>query len=270
MRLARFLAVGLSAVFLLAPGSAGAQAAQALAAEEIMHRLQRAFFYAGRDFAAKVDMRLIDKTGRERQRSLAMLRLNAKEGLNQKYYLYFHAPADVRGTTFLVWKYPERDDDRWLFIPAIKLVTRIAARDNQSSFVGSDFTYEDISGRDLGADAYELLREETMDGRDCYVVESVPKAASAFARKVSWIDKTSFLPVKEEYYDVQNELFKVFTAGEVKEIEGYPTAVRRTMRNLKSGHSTEVVFANVDYDAGLEEDLFTERSLQRPPPKWSQ
>ena len=93
-----------------------------------------------------------------------------------------------------------KDDDRWLFIPAIKLVTRIAAKDNQSSFVGSDFTYEDVSGRDLGADAYELLREEATAGRDCYVAASNPKAASAFSRKVSWIDKTSFLPVKEEYY----------------------------------------------------------------------
>jgi hypothetical protein len=167
-----------------------------------------------------------------------MLRLNAKEGLNQKYYTYFHAPADVRGTAFLVWKYPDKDDDRWLFIPAIKLVTRIAAKDNQSSFVGSDFTYEDVSGRDLGADAYKLLREEAMAGRDCYVVESNPKAASAFSRKVSWIDKASFLPVKEEYYDVQDDLSRVFTADEVKEIKGHPTAVRRTMKNLKTGHYT--------------------------------
>jgi outer membrane lipoprotein-sorting protein len=136
--------------------------------------------------------------------------------------------------------------------------------------VGSDFTYEDVSGRDLGADAYKLLREEAMAGRDCYVVESDPKTPSAFSRKVSWVDKTSFLPVKEEYYDVQNELFRVFTADEVKEIEGHPTAVRRTMKNLKTGHYTEVVFENVDYDAGLEEGLFSERSLQSPPARWIQ
>jgi len=269
MRTFRFLAAGL-AVSLLVPGDVRAQATQALAAEEIMHRLQQAFFYAGQGFAAKVGMRLVDKAGRERRRTLSMLRLNAKEGRNQKYYMYFHAPADVRGTAFLVWKYPDKDDDRWLFIPAIKLVTRIAAKDNQSSFVGSDFTYEDVSGRDLGADAYKLLREEAMAGRDCYVVESNPKAASAFSRKVSWIDKASFLPVKEEYYDVQTDLSRVFTADEVKEIEGHPTAVRRTMKNLKSGHYTEVVFENVDYDAGLEEGLFSERSLQSPPAKWIQ
>ena len=270
MRTIRFVATALAAVFVTTPGGVRAQGTASPPADEIMRRAQQAFYYTGQDFAAKVGMRLVDKTGRERRRSLSMLRLNAKQGHNQKYYMYFHAPADVRGTAFLVWKYPDKDDDRWLFIPAIKLVTRIAARDNQSSFVGSDFTYEDVSGRDLGADAHKLLREEAIAGRDCYVVESNPKAASAFSRKVSWIDKTSFLPVKEEYYDVQNELFRVFTADEVKEIKGHPTAVRRTMKNLKSGHYTEVVFENVDYDAGLEEGLFSERSLQTPPARWIQ
>ena len=269
MRIIRFVAAALIAVSLSARW-VRAQGTESPKAEEIMGRMQQAFFYAGQDFAAKVGMRLVDKTENERRRTLTMLRLNAKEGLNQKYYTYFHAPADVRGTAFLVWKYPDKDDDRWLFIPAIKLVTRIAAKDNQSSFVGSDFTYEDVSGRDLGADAYELLREEATAGRDCYVVQSNPKAASAFSRKVSWIDKTSFLPVKEEYYDVQNDISRVFTADEVKEIKGHPTAVRRTMKNLKSGHYTEVVFENVDYDAGLEEGLFSERSLQTPPAKWIQ
>ncbi len=270
MRIFRFVAAALIAVSVVAGGGVRAQGTESPAAEEIMRRLQQAFFYAGQDFAAKVGMRLVDKSGHERRRTLTMLRLNAKEGRNQKYYTYFHAPADVRGTAFLVWKYPDKDDDRWLFIPAINLVTRIAARDNQSSFVGSDFAYEDISGRDLGADAYKLLREEAMAGRDCYVVESTPKAASAFSRKVSWVDKASFLPVKEEYYDVQTELFRVFTVDEVKGIKGHPTAVRRTMRNLKTGHYTEVVFENVDYDAGLEEGLFSERSLQAPPARWIQ
>jgi hypothetical protein len=269
MRIFRFVAAALGAVSVLAGGAVWAQGTESPAPEEIMRRLQQAFFYTGQDFAAKVGMRLVDKGGRERRRSLTMLRLNAKEG-RQKYYTYFHAPADVRGTAFLVWKYPDKDDDRWLFIPAIKLVTRIAAKDNQSSFVGSDFTYEDVSGRDLGADAYKLLREEAVSGRDCYVVESNPKTASAFSRKVSWVDKTSFLPVKEEYYDVQNDLFRVFTADEIKEIEGHPTAVRRTVKNLKTGHYTEVVFENVDYDAGLEEGLFSERSLQSPPARWIQ
>jgi hypothetical protein len=266
MGIARELVAGGVLMFLAA--SAPALGADPLPAEEIVRREQEAFLRAGRDFRASVSMRLVDKDGRERKRDLTMLRINAGEGSNQKYYLYFHAPADVRGTAFLVWKYAEKDDDRWLFIPAIKLVTRVAAKDSQSSFVGSDFSYEDISGRDLGADSYKLVSEETREGRDCYVVEGVPKSKAAFARKVSWIDKESFLPVREEYYDVQNQLTKVFTVEEVQEIGGHPTAVRRTMRDVKREHYTEVVFGEIAYDSGLEDELFSERYLHRPPEQW--
>ncbi len=268
MQLIRNLVAGgiLASLALSAP--AMAPAATPLTAEEIVSREQEAFLRAGGDFRADVSMRLADKEGRERRRDLTMLRLNTGEGANQKYYLYFHAPADVRGTAFLVWKYADKDDDRWLFIPAIKLVTRVASKDSQSSFVGSDFSYEDISGRDLGADAYKLLKEETLEGKDCYVVEAVPKSSSAFARKVSWIDKSSFLPLREEFYDVQNELAKVFTTDEVKEINGHPTAIRRTMRDVKREHFTEVVFEKIVYDSGLEDRLFSERYLQKPPEQW--
>jgi len=260
--------IGLLLSLMSVYGGGVSLAGESLSGEEIVRRYHGAFFYAGKDLKANVTMRLVDKAGKERTRSLTMLRINAKEGPGQKYYMYFHSPADVRGTAFLVWKHPEKDDDRWLFIPAIKLSTRIAAKDNQSSFVGSDFSYEDISGRDLTADKYKPLKEDALDGRNCYVVESIPKEPSAFSRKVSWIEKSSYLPLKEEYYDVQGDLFKVFTADETKKVGNHLTITRRTMRNVKTGHYTEVVFEAVEYDVGLEDGLFAERTLQRPPQKW--
>jgi outer membrane lipoprotein-sorting protein len=267
MRVVRSYLLGVLALLAMAAGAVRPAAAE-LTPEEIVSRQQQAFLYAARDFRAEVSMRLIGKEGQERRRKLTMLRIDVGGGSNQKYYIYFQEPADVRGTAFLVWKYQDKDDDRWLFIPAIKLVTRVAAKDAQSSFVGSDFSYEDISGRDLGADSYKLLREEAREGRDCYVVEAVPKSSSAYARKVSWIDKATFLPVREEYYDVQNQLARVFTADEVLEVGGHPTVVRRTMQDVKREHHTEVVFENVAYDSGLDEGLFSERYLQKPPAQW--
>ena len=261
------LSLGILTLLAMGAGTVAPAAAQ-LTAEGIVSREQLAFLRAARDFRADVSMRLVDREGRERRRKLTMLRLNTGGGANQKYYIYFQEPADVRGTAFLVWKYQDKDDDRWLFIPAVKLVMRVAAKDAQSSFVGSDFSYEDISGRDPGADSYKLLREEEREGKNCYVVEAIPKVSSAFARRVSWIDKETFLPVREEYYDVQNQLAKVFTADEVKEVGGHPTVVRRTMRDVKREHHTEVVFENVSYDGGLDEGLFSERYLQKPPAKW--
>ena len=242
--------------------------AQDLSASEIVARSQEAFLAPGDDMSARVTMRLINKAGRERVREMTMLRKDLAGG-DQKYFIYFHRPGDVRDMTFMVWKYAGRADDRWLFVPAISLVRRIAANDSRSSFVGSDFTYEDVSGRDVDADTHQLLPEDTLDGASCYVVESVPKNAdSEYQRKVSWIDTTSFLSLKEEYYDRRGELYRVYTADDIKDIDGFPTVTQRTMTDLAKEHRTEVVLESVAYDVGLEEDLFTERSLRRPPNAW--
>ncbi len=240
-------------------------------ATQIVEKSQAAFYYPGADMRARVVMELITAEGKKRTRVLTMLRRNDPKGLQQKYFLYFHEPGDVRRTAFLVWKYPEKDDDRWIFIPAVNMTRRIAARDSRSSFVGSDFSYEDVSGRDVGADAHVLLREEKLADAHCYVIQSAPRAPGDFSRKVSWIDQTSFLPLKEEYYDAQNQLARVFTADRIEAISGkstYPTVVKRTMKNVQSGHRTEVFFEGVAYDVGIEVDMFTERALQQPPEKW--
>jgi hypothetical protein len=213
-------------------------------------------------------MRLIDKAGRERRRTLTMLRLNAGKKGDQKYYVYFHNPADVRGTAFLVWKYADRDDDRWIFIPAIGLTQRIAAKDAQSSFVGSDFTYEDVSGRDIGGDTFKLVREEKVDGRSCWVVETLTAGSRSYARRVSWIDQETFLPVKEEFYDVQNELVRLFHADEIKTVDGHPSVTKRTMRSVKTGHTTEVTYQELGYDVGLLEGVFSQSGLDKPPKEW--
>jgi hypothetical protein len=181
--------------------------------------------------------------------------------------MYFHEPGDVRRLTFMVWKYPTREDDRWIFIPAVDLIRRIAAEDKYSSFVGSDFTHEDVSGRDVAEDSHTLLREEKLGDREVFVIESVPREAAAFTKRVSWIDKENFLPLKEEYYDAQNELQRVFTADRIEEIV-YPTIMRRTMRNVKTGHRTEVTVNSVAYDLGLKDADFSERRMRRPPRSW--
>jgi len=239
---------------------------------EIIERSQAAFYYPGSDMKARVVMELINADGQKRTRILTMLRRNMPGGKDQRYYLYFHEPGDVRRTAFLVWKYPDKDDDRWIFIPAVNMTRRIAARDNRSSFVGSDFSYEDVSGRDLDADSHTLLREEKLGDAVCYVVQSTPKAAADFSRKLSWIDKTSWLPLKEEYYDAQNQLARVFTADKVEAVragdKSYLTITKCTMKNVQSGHRTEVAFENVAYDSGIPADIFTERALQQAPEKW--
>ncbi|MBI5185643.1 MAG: outer membrane lipoprotein-sorting protein [Nitrospinae bacterium] len=242
----------------------------AFTGDEIMKKSQAVFLYPGKDFKARVMMKLISKAGQERIREMAMLRKNYGEaGGDQRYFIYFFQPADVKDMTFMVYKYPAKDDDRWLFVPAINMVRRIAAQDKSSSFVGSDFTYEDISGRDIEDDAHAIIREEKLGERDCYVITSAPKAGDVdYSHKLSWIDKANFLPLKEEYYAKTGEIHRVFTADEIKDVKGFPTVTKRTMKNLKTGHRTEVGFVKTDYDIGIEDSLFSERYLKQAPRKW--
>lgn len=260
-------------IFLILIGNESALNAQEnLSGKEIIKRSQQQFFYPGNDFKAKVQMKLINKKGKERIRELTMLRLNLAEQEDQKYYMYFHKPADVREMAFMVWKYSNKNDDRWLYIPSIKLVRQIAANDKNSSFVGSDFSYEDVTGRELVLDKHTLKEENTLNGKNVYVVESIPndKKSTFFSRKVSWIDKSSFLPLKEEYFDKKNILYKTFTADNIEIIEGIETIMQRTMTNNKNGHHTTVVFEKVKYNVGLKDDVFSERYLRNAPSQWIQ
>ena len=247
-----------------------------LSAVRIIENSQLTFYYQGDDMKARVIMELIDKGGGKRTRDMTMLRRDQTEGGNQKYFIYFHKPGDVRRMTFMVWKYPTKEDDRWIFIPAVDLIRRIAADDKRSSFVGSDFTYEDISGRDVASDTHTLLRSEMLEERECYVIQSVPKEPTEYTKRLSWIDKKTFLPLKEEYYDAQNEVFRVFTADKIEEITGaegkdkkvFPTVTKRTMKNVKTGHRTEVTYKSVSYNLGLKDKDFSERQMRRPPRSW--
>ena len=90
----------------------------------------------------------------------------------------------------------------------------------------------------------------------------------AYSYKLSWVDKENFLPLKEESFNRRGELYRIFTADEVTDVDGFPTATRRTMKSVQSGHRTEVTFKKTEYNLGMEDSLFSERFLRRPLKKW--
>ncbi len=242
-----------------------AGAASAQTADEIMKQSHLAYYYAGDDGVAEVEMRLI-KGDKERTREFVMLRLDNVEGGAQKYYTYFKKPSDVSRLTFMVHKNPEDNDKRWIYVSAVDLVKPISADDRNSSFVGSDFTYEDVSGRHWTEDTHTLKEESMLDSNAVWVVESVPKEAfKGFARKVSYIDKASSLPLKEEYFNKKDKMVRTFTAERIEEIDGIMTVTLRSMENLKKGTKTFVDFSAIKYNQGLTDDLFSERYLKNPP-----
>ena len=124
----------------------------------IVNKANLAAYYQGKDAKAKVKMTITDKKGQTRFREFIILRKDIKDGGDQKYYIYFRKPADVRKMVFMVHKHTgiKKDDDRWLYMPGLDLVKRIAGGDKHTSFVGSHFLYEDVSGRNIDADTHEL------------------------------------------------------------------------------------------------------------------
>ncbi|MEW5925352.1 MAG: outer membrane lipoprotein-sorting protein [Candidatus Zixiibacteriota bacterium] len=235
-------------------------------AEEIMKKSHLALFYSGDDGVAEVTMKIVSSKGKERLREFTMLRLDLEEGGKQDYYTYFRQPSDVSRLTFMVHKIPFATDNRWLYVPSVDLVKRISADDKNSSFVGSDFTYEDVSGRHWSEDNHKIIGEEKYNDRDVYIIESIPKTDyKGFSKKISNIDKENFLPLKEEYYDKKGELERVFTAEKIDTIEGIVTATLRKMTDVRKNQYTTVEFSSIDYNVGMNEDVFTERFLKNPP-----
>jgi len=239
-------------------------------ATEIMKKSHLAYYYAADDGIAEVTMKIVNSKGKERTREFTMLRLDLVEGGEQKYYTYFKKPSDVSRLTFMVWKNPDANDNRWLYVPAVDLVKQISADDKNSSFVGSDFTYEDVSGRHWSEDKHSLLSENEMLGdRAAYLISSTPvDGYDGFAEKKSWIDKETYLPLKEEYYNEDGQLIRVFTADKIETIDGIPTITQRTMKDVKDDQHTTVNFNNISYNAGVTDDIFTERYLKTPPRKY--
>ncbi|WP_078810594.1 outer membrane lipoprotein-sorting protein [Selenihalanaerobacter shriftii] len=240
--------------------------AKELSVNEIVRKAYKAANYSGDDERGVINMTIVDSQGRKRHRELLKLKKDIEDNGDQKFYVYFKRPADVRKMVFMVYKHPGSQDDRWLYLPALDLVQRIAAGDKRTSFAGSHFTYEDVSGRALQLDKHILLGEE--DGK--YIIKNLPKDAEdvEFSYYKMWIDKEIFLPVKAEYYNKQGSPYRVITAEKIETIQGYPTVTVRKVKNLIDGGYTVIRMSNIEYNVGIPERIFSERYLRRPPRRW--
>ena len=259
----------LIAAFVVVLGlAAGAQDVPSLA--EIVKRTNHRTYYQGKDGKARVKMTITDKQGRTRNKEFTILRMDiGEEDKEQKFYLFFHEPADERGTVFMVHKHVDRDDDRWLYLPALDVVKQIAASDERTSFVGSHFFYEDVSGRGIDEDEHELLE---VTG-NYFVVKNTPKKPDAveFDSYTMWIHKATFIPV-EVKFEKGGKVYRTVNALKVEDVAAsggasYKTVTQSRMTDSKIGGNTLLEYTKVEYDAGLDEETFTERFLRNPPRK---
>ncbi|WP_067863743.1 outer membrane lipoprotein-sorting protein [Neptuniibacter marinus] len=237
-------------------------------ADEIVSKANLVSYYAGNDGRSEARMLIKDAQGREQKRQFTILRRDREEGGEQDFLVVFSRPSDVRNTVFLVAKKPGGDDDRWLYLPGLDLVKRISAGDKRTSFVGSHYFYEDVSGRSIREDSHQLL--ETTDKH--YVIENKPLDTNSaeFSRYIAWISKANFLPEKIEYRDENDTVYRRVEVLSSALIQGHETVTKSKVSDLRSGGSTTLEFRFQNYDLGMDQAVFSERSLRKPPREWLQ
>ena len=199
----------------------------------------------------EVKSRLIEEWGRD-------------EGDLTSMVMVFRSPASVKDTRYLQIENENRDDDKWIYLPALKRVRRIASSEGDKSFMGSDATYDDMETREVERDHHELLREERFEKWDCHVVKAWARDPedSQYSYRITWFDTASFVPVKVEMYDKQETLLKVLSVEVLEQVQGYWTPLQTLMENVQTGHATRLTFKKIVYDEPLPDALFSTSFLE--------
>ncbi len=224
-----------------------------------------------KDVSQKMKMILVDSRGGERVRDLEIYG-KSYGPRTAKALTFFLSPPEVKGVGLLAFSYPDKDDDQWLYLPELKRIRQIAGSTRKQSFQGSDFSYEDLELFDEIGDwtekdaASKLLKEgDLVDGVPCAAIEITPQGkAIEYSRFVLWLDRKDSTIRKVEFYDKKDgQLLKTLALSSFETIDGLPTARHLEMANAKKGTKTVMDLAEVKYNRGLADEVFTERVLER-------
>ena len=191
---------------------------------------------------------------------------HSKDGpQGKRTIIIFEEPSSVKGTRFLTIEKSGSADDRWIYLPELKKIRRVAASEGSGSFMGTDFSYDDISSqsRSVTMDTHRLLREEKLGSSSCYVIESAPKDTSyQYSKMIQWIDKGNQMALKIEMYNKRGELVKTVDISGIKEVQGRLTSTIMKMTTHAAGTSTTITTENIKYDGAIPDGLFTVQYLE--------
>ena len=247
------------AIFLLASTSIYSQDLTALQIVENVYNRP-----VGEDMTADLTMTLINSSDKERVRTIQQF--SRDFGEIEKKIMFFVSPADVKNTSFMTWGYDEegKDDDQWIYLPALKKTKRISSDSKSDYFMGSDFTYDDLGDRQPKQDVHKILREEKLNGEACYVVESTPKDKDyMYSKTITWIIKDKWIGLKKEFYDEDKELLKILTVSKYVDIKGFLIITHTEMKNEQKDHKTIMELKKVQINTGIDESKLTERMMTR-------
>jgi len=224
----------------------------------------------GDDGVSDLEMILIDKRGGERVRTLRSFSRDVGE--DTQTIMFFMSPADVKDTGFLTYDYddPDRDDDQWLYLPALKKSKRIAGGDKSGSFMGSDFTYADMTSRVLDRYQYTLMKETEVDGAPVWQVEAIPNEKeieeTGYTKSILFIRKDNHVMVRAVNWVKKGNRLKYFEASHLELVDGIWVPHLLTMKTTKGQttlHRTVINVSNVKFGQDLDEQMFTVRRLEK-------
>jgi hypothetical protein len=243
---------------------------QSLTADEIMKRVDER--YTGDTTKSSAVLNIIDKKNQTRVRNLKLFGLEKDD--YEKSLIFFMSPAEVEGTAYMTfdWENKEKEDDSWLYLPAMQMIKRVAASEESGKFMGSDFSYADINGLDIEDFHYEIVNDsELVDGQDCWVIQSTPIdrriiKKTGYTSIKSWIRKDIYMTVKSIINVKQANRVKYFAAKDIENIQGVWTAKTLQMvttRNEKRVNSSVLKISDVLYNDSVDEAMFDTQAMQR-------
>lgn len=217
------------------------------------------------DTRAMVEMILKDRSGRQSVRELRMMIFEvAAQTAGDKTLVQFSKPRDIAGTMLLSYSHFDKNDDQWLFLPALRRVKRISSSNKSGPFVGSEFAYEDIVSQEHQRYRHRWLRDEACGAETCFVVERLPKDQnSGYTRQVVFIDQKEYRPLRIDYYDRRNAPLKTLHYKDYHHYRGrYWRSHEMVMQNHQSGKSTILRFKQYEFTVGLDESIFQPNRLR--------
>jgi len=240
-----------------------------LTANQIVERAQEAIKVKGVQGVSV--MRIIDEKGRERVRQIRQVTKLYDNGDTEKRLLRFMAPADVKGTGLLTYDYKTKDDDLWLYMPVLRKSRRIVSTEKAKNFLGSEFTYADMTPPSLDDFNFKDLGEEMVNGIPCYKIEWLPKneevaEENGFSRRITFFGKDDFVIRKSIYYDLDGELLKELLVHEIKELDQENhkfRAMHLEMINHQNNRRSVLVNEKLEFNPNIDDNYFTTRYLER-------
>ena len=217
-----------------------------------------------KEMEADLTMILISSSGNQRVREIHQYIKDF--GKVEKKIMFFVKPADVRNTSFMNWSYddPNKSDDQWIYLPALKKVKRISSDSKGDYFMGSDFTYDDLGDRKPTDDTHKILREEKVNGEDCYVIESHPKNKDyMYSKTLTWVIKGKWIGLQKKFWDEDGDYLKSLHIKKYDKIQGFWMIERVEMDNVQSNHKTIMKLSNIKINSGIRNNMFTERMMKR-------